>query len=172
MHALLQQTPSTQNALKHSLPALQVCPVFFRHVPLASQLCVPLQLSSSALMTCTQVPPPPVQLWHVPQEGAPQQCPSTQLPLAQSPAALQVWPDTFLQAPVASQLFEPLQVSSVADFTGEQVPDVAVRLQAWQLPVQAVSQQTPSTQFPVLHWSVVVQVAPFACFGVQTPARQ
>jgi len=48
-----------------------------------------------------------VQLWHVPQELVPQQCPSTQLPLAQSPATLQVWPETFLQAPVASQLFVP-----------------------------------------------------------------
>jgi hypothetical protein len=38
--------------------------------------------------------------------------------------------------------------------------------------VQAVSQQTPSTQFPVPHWSAVVQVTPFDCFGVQTPALQ
>jgi hypothetical protein len=38
--------------------------------------------------------------------------------------------------------------------------------------VQAVSQQTPSTQFPVPHWSGAVQVPPFDCFGVQTPALQ
>jgi len=100
-------------------------------VPLASQLCVPLQVSgSSALMTATQVPPPPVQVRQVPQEAVPQQWPSTQLPLTHSPAALQVWPETFLQVPAASQLFEPLQVSSVADFTDEQAPGVAARLQA------------------------------------------
>jgi hypothetical protein len=52
------------------------------------------------------------------------------LPLTHSLAALQLWPDTFLQVPVALQLFEPLQVSSVADFTDEQVPGDAVRLQA------------------------------------------
>jgi hypothetical protein len=38
--------------------------------------------------------------------------------------------------------------------------------------VQAVSQQTPSTQFPVPHWSALVQVAPFDCLAVQTPALQ
>jgi hypothetical protein len=109
---------------------LQVCPVLLLQVPVASQLFAPLQVSSVALMTCTQVPPPPVQLWQLPQELMPQQNPSTQLPLTHSLAALQLWPDTFLQVPVASQLFEPLQVSSVADFTDEQVPGDAVRLQA------------------------------------------
>jgi len=117
----------------------------------ASQLCVPLQLSSSALVTSTQVPPPPVQLWHVPHAMVPQQWPSTQLPLTQSPAALQAWPETFLHAPVASQLLAPLQLSSVPDFTAAQMPGLAPRLQAWQLPMQAVSQQTPSTQLPVVH---------------------
>jgi hypothetical protein len=72
-HALLQQYPSTQFPVRQSPVAVQVCPVFFRQTPLGSQLFVPLQVSSSALMTATQVPPPPVQLWQVPQELLPQQ---------------------------------------------------------------------------------------------------
>jgi hypothetical protein len=42
------------------------------------------------------------------------------------------------------------QAASDPDVTGEHVPTVLVRLQAWQAPVQAVLQQTPSTQVRVL----------------------
>jgi len=35
-------------------------------------------------------------------------------------------------------------------------------LHAWQVPLQAVSQQTPSTQLPLAHCELEVQVAPLA----------
>jgi hypothetical protein len=88
-------------------PVPQGWPCLALHVPLPSQL--PGQLSvSSALVTATQVPPPPVQAWQVPQLAAPQQWPSTQLPVAQSLAAPQVLPLRLLQVPVASQVLAPL----------------------------------------------------------------
>jgi hypothetical protein len=69
-----QQTVSAQLLLKHSLFPPHVCPAFFLQAPAASQVLVPLQLSgSSALMIATQVPPVPVQAWHVPHAAPVQQ---------------------------------------------------------------------------------------------------
>ena len=39
------------------------------------------------------------------------------------------------------------------------------------VPAQLLLQQTPSTQFPVLQWSVAVQLVPFPYFDVQVPAQ-
>jgi hypothetical protein len=72
--AVLQQTLLTQLPLTQSVATLQACPDFFLHAPLALQLLVPLQLSeSSAFVTATQVPPVPVQAWHVPHDAVVQQ---------------------------------------------------------------------------------------------------
>jgi hypothetical protein len=96
LQAELQQTVSAQKPLRHCETAEQVCPVFSLHVPLASQLFVPLQLSeSSALVTLTQVPFAPVQDWQVPHEAEPQHIPSTQAPLVHSPAPPQAVPFVF-----------------------------------------------------------------------------
>jgi hypothetical protein len=74
LQALLQQTVSAQLPLTHSVPAVHVCPVFFLQAPLALQVLAPVQLSgSSAFVTATQVPPGPVQDWHVPQDATVQQ---------------------------------------------------------------------------------------------------
>jgi hypothetical protein len=51
--------------------------------PVALQTLAPVQVSgSSAFVTPTQVPPAPVQAWHVPHEATPQQRSSTQDPVA------------------------------------------------------------------------------------------
>jgi hypothetical protein len=74
LQALLQQTPSAQLPPMQSVPPVHACPIFFLQAPLASQVLDPVQVSgSSALVTATQVPPGPVQDWHVPQDAAPQQ---------------------------------------------------------------------------------------------------
>ena len=141
-HAALQQTPSAQKPLTHWVPAVHVCPGFSLHAPMASQVFVELQVSaSSALFTATQVPPPPVQVWQVPHDALPQQCPSTHDPLVQSVAAVQVWPFAFLQAPVASQDCIPPHVSSIPDFTALQVPSCPARLHAMHAVLHAVLQQ-------------------------------
>ena len=46
-----------------------------------------------------------------------------------------------------------------------QVP-LPLTLHAWQAGQLELPQQTPSTQFPVLHWLAAVQATPFA-FSVQ-----
>ena len=172
--AALQQTPSAQRALTHAVAVEHDWPGLSLQAPFASQLLVVLvQLSgSSALVTATQVPPPPVQVWQVPQDELPQQWLSTQAPLVQSPATVHICPFAFLQAPVASQVCVPLQVSSFADFTALQLPGLAARLHAMHVPVQGALQQVPSTQFPLVHSPAVRQVCPFAFFDTQTPAAQ
>ena len=50
-----------------------------------------------------------------------------------------------------------------------QVPSVPARLQASQAPTQAVSQQTPSTQWPVPHWAFSAHTPPCVVFGTQAP---
>lgn len=173
VQATLQHTPSAQKPLTHSPAIVHDRPVFSLQAPVASQLLMPLQLpGSSALVTATQVPPPPVQAWQVEHDALPQQVPSTQAALVQSLAAVQVCPFAFLQAPVASHDCVPLQVSSFADFTAPQVPRLAVRLQARQVPVQAVLQQYPSAQAPLVHSLATRQVCPVALVGLQTPAVQ
>jgi hypothetical protein len=173
VQAALQQTPSAQKPLTHWPAVVHVCPAFSLQAPVASQLLVPLQVpGSSALVTATQVPPPPVQAWQVAHDALPQQVPSTQAALVQSVAAVQVCPFAFLHEPVASHDCVPLQVSSFADFTGLHVPGLAVRLQAMHVPVQAVVQQYPSAQAPLVHSVTVAHVCPFAFLGAQTPAAQ
>jgi hypothetical protein len=74
LQTLLQQTPSAQLPPVHSVSAVHACAFFFLQAPLESQLLVPLQLSgSSAFVTAAQVPPGPVQDWHVPQDATLQQ---------------------------------------------------------------------------------------------------
>ena len=48
--------------------------------------------------------------------------------------------------------------------TGEQVPIRPGTLQAWQVPVQALLQQTPSTQLPLPHSSWQPQASPMPIF--------
>ena len=144
---LAQQNPSTQLPVVHSLAAEQPCPFFFLHAPAALQVFRPVQVSgSSALMTATQVPPAPVQAWQDTQVWV-QQCPSTQLPLAQSLVARQSSPLLFLHAPAAPHVFAPVQVvpvvSSALDTVRLQVPAAPQFRQVGQ--VDCV-QHTPSRQ--------------------------
>jgi hypothetical protein len=41
-----------------------------------------------------------------------------------------------------------------------QIPSVPESAQDWQAPVQALSQQTPCAQKPLLHWLAAEQIAP------------
>src|SRR5262249_16246728 len=78
------------------------------------------------------------------------------------------WPFFSLQAPVGLQVFVPVQLSGSSPFVMvEQVPRVAPRLQAWQVPVHAVSQQMLSTQCPERQSPAPTQPCPF--FPTQAP---
>jgi hypothetical protein len=52
------------------------------------------------------------------------------------------------------------------------VPRLFVAAQVWQVPVQAVSQQTPSTQWPLVQSPAPAQAVPFVSCGMQAPAEQ
>jgi hypothetical protein len=114
------------------------------------------------------------------------------LPAVQTPAALQVlaaysvdpvqrpgahWVPAayFRQAPLPLQAPSVPQVltaccshslmGSWPSAMGLQAPAVLAMSQAWQMPVQALLQQIPSTQKPELHWAAPVQAAPLADRG-------
>ena len=128
-------------------------------MPAALQVTLPVQVSSSALFTDEHVPAVLAQLWQVPLQAVLQQRPSTQMPLAHWALAVQTPPCLSRQAPDALQVLAPVQVSvSSAPVTDEQIPDVTA--QVWQVPVQALLQQWPSTHRAVAHWPAVVHVCP------------
>jgi hypothetical protein len=121
---------------------------------------------------------------HAPSHAPLQHTPSTQKPESQSDAwaqdsplplgPLQVPPSQLLpdlhsapEAHVASQLLAPVQKlpphslpGSVAGASGAHVPTLPATLHAMQVPLQATSQQTPSTQYPVAHWLPLLQAVP------------
>src|SRR5688572_18211276 len=59
-------------------------------------------------------------------------------------------------------------LGSWASGTGVQLPTAPGRLQAWQVEVQALPQQTPSTQKLLPHSSAVMQARPMVFLGRQT----
>jgi hypothetical protein len=61
---------------------------------------------------------------------------------------------------------------SVFDGTLAQVPTLPATLHAWHVPLQAPLQQTPSTQFPEVHWLAAVHADALAFFAVQVPPEQ
>jgi hypothetical protein len=82
-----QQRPSTQFPLAHSVAPLHVWPCAFLHTPDASQICVPVHVSSLALVTAVHVPrvaPAALQRWQVPHAETVQHTLSTQKPVSQS----------------------------------------------------------------------------------------
>jgi hypothetical protein len=92
---------------------------------------------------------------------------SVQVPVAQSPVAVQFSPLFFLHAPAALQVFAPVQLSaSSALVTATQVPPDPV--QAWQIP-QVWPQQRLSVQVPVAQSPATAQVSPF--FALHAPAE-
>ena len=68
---------------------------------------------------------------------------------------------------------QPPAGSATPDETAAQVPSgedpVSALVHAWQVPVQALMQQTPLAQKPLVHWSVAVQACPFGRFAPQAP---
>jgi hypothetical protein len=145
----------------------------------ASELQLVLQLVALALH------------WYAPQElGTPgAQVPAPlqvgtglNAPFAQA-ATPQVVPEAHLrQAPAPSQLpscpqdvvgsaAQPFR-TSVPDTAGAHSPTVPTPLQVMHVPVQALWQQTPSTQKPLWQSPVAAHSVPFAFCATQTPPEQ
>jgi len=150
----------------------------------------PLLQSASEVQLVLQLAPVALH-WYTPQElGAPAtQAPAplqagtgSSVPLAQA-ATPQAVPVAHLrQAPAPSQVPSfPQEVAvsavqslrtSVPDTAGVHWPSVPTPPQVMQAPVQALSQQTPSTQKPLWQLPAAPQAVPFVSFAVQTPAEQ
>jgi len=172
LHAVSQQTPSTQKPLPHCPLLAHVWPPISRHVP-PKQAELTVQVPSVA---------PLGTVWHVPTDPATlhelqfvlhevsQHTPSTQLPLPHWPALEQIWPLVSMQLP-PKQADVPVQVPSAAPLgTVWQIPMDPDRLQELQFVLHVVSQHTPSTQFPLPHWPPPVQIWPL--ISLQLPPKQ
>ncbi len=170
-HAVLQQYPSTQLALTHSVASAQVSPVAFLHAP-AEHTWVPAHsLSGSApVVTLAHVPlAAPVfaleHAWHVPTHALAQHTPSTQNPLPHSAFCVHTTPiPSGEHAPAPLQLVVPTHsfAGSCPFATLVHVPTVPARLHAAHVPAHAVLQHTPSTQLPLTHSAPIEQAAPLA----------
>jgi hypothetical protein len=96
-----------------------------------------------------------------PQQIAPPAQSALVLHATQEPVALHTWLPPLLHA-----------VPTTADAHVPLAPPVSAAEQAWQVPVHAPLQHTPSTQKPLAHWSVALHVAPFVCLGTQAIPAQ
>jgi len=106
------------------------------------------------------------------QLATPQHTPSTQVPVAHSVVAAQVWPLAFLQLPALSHELVPLQVlGSALSAPAGRLPQVPLAPAAhdWHAghPL-AAPQQTPSTQLPFAQMPLFAHGCPR--FDLQTPA--
>jgi Viral BACON domain len=114
-----------------------------------------------------------LQAWQAPQASCSQQTLSTQDPLAQSPPVAHPRPSTLAQAPVAPHAISPSQVpGSWAPITGEHVPGRLLRAQERHESVQAVSQQTPSTQKPEVQSEATEHARPAAVAASAAPSAE
>ena len=113
----------------------------------------------------------PLQYWQAPLQALPQQTPSTQYVVTHCDPVVQVCPCFSLQAPLASQVLPPEQLSESSPLvTATQVPPAPV--QDWQLPHDAEPQHIPSTQAPLVHSPAPPQAVPFVFFVTQEPPLQ
>ena len=100
------------------------------------------------------------------QAATPQVVPGPHLRHAPAPSQLPSRPQV-----VGAEAVQSLRASD-PDTAGVQVPRVPTPAQVMQAPVQAVAQQTPSTQKPLWQPPASVQAVPFVSCAVQTPAEQ
>lgn len=184
VHAELQQYPSAQNPLRHSVAAVQTCPVSFLHTPMPSQDWVAPEHTGTPLVsscpdaTLEQVPTAPVMLHdlHVPLHATLQQTPSKHWPLTHSLPVVQDCPLSDLHAPEASQLFGPLHTLagtlSSPDVSGVQIPTLPMTLQARHAVVHALEQQTPSTQKLLTQSVAAAHACPSSFLHVPAPSHE
>jgi hypothetical protein len=172
-HFALQQTPSRQKPVAHSVGAPQVCPATFLQTPAASQLLDPEHVpGSTPLFTFEHAPGVIEQLSQVPVHGLSQHTWSTQMPVKHSAPDAQPAPLFSSHKPCASHARSPEHVGASSAFkTLEQVPTFVATAQLWHVPLQSLLQQTPSTQKPLLHW-LLAEHPPLSFLGTHDGARQ
>jgi hypothetical protein len=186
-HAESQQTPSAQKPEAHSTAPPQVWPGVFwgTHRPAEQKLpgthwASVVQLPRQAVAPHRNSP----QGWVAGAGQAPwplHPAASVAVPAAHVGARQLMDPPGYAQAEVEVPSQAPRhRLPSVAQGclparglpeTGLQMPGWPGSAQAAHWPLQAVSQQTPSTQKPEVHWLLPPQVAAWAFLAVHTPAE-
>jgi hypothetical protein len=145
------------HAVLHAVGLAQTKPPWQAAVTPATH--APLPLQAPALVSWPLLHDAPPQ--GIPEATCSHTPPAAQLPVSPQGGLAAHWPVG----------------AAVPAVTDAQVPSdepVSAIVHAWQVPVQAVLQQTPSTQKPLAHWapSPPVHVAPLACPRVHTPLSQ
>jgi hypothetical protein len=102
-----------------------------------------------------------------------QQIPSMQNELKQDTPVMHVAPSSPLHVPIPSHACVAPEhpPSSLPTATFEQVPAKPLTLQDLQSAVHDVSQQTPSTQFPLRHWLAIVHIVPLTRLQIPLPSH-
>jgi hypothetical protein len=156
----VQQRLLTQLPVEQSPAPEQVSPGLSLHMPPATQVRVPVHVSSSPLVTVLHEPAVLPQLWQVPLQAEAQQRWSVHWPVTQSVPNEQAWPCLILHAPLESQIWVPEQLpsGSSAPVIATQVPPPPV--QALHVPHVLLVQHRPSTQLPVVHSLPAVHASP------------
>jgi hypothetical protein len=172
VHAALQQKPSTQKPLRHSPASVHAAPcASLVHAAAPLHVVTPAHsLSGSvAFGTFPHVPLMPpffaaLHAWHRPLHAALPQKPSAQKPLWHCEGSVHAVPFTasHAAAPLHSVAHSPsgsvlAAMLPHAPFAPE---PFFVVLHAWQTAAQAVLQQKPSTQKPLVHSAASVHVEP------------
>jgi len=119
----------------------------------ATQVPVPLQVGIGSSVALAQL-------------ATPQAVPGPHLRQAPAPSQVPSFPQLVVAEAVQSLC------TSVPDTAGAHCPTVPTPSQVMQVPVQAVSQQTPSTQKPLWQSPVPPQAVPFVSCGRHDPAEQ
>jgi hypothetical protein len=184
VHEVLQQTPSTQLALRHSAIEEHCYPMALMHPPEPLHTSAPahsLSGSVPAAMLLHAPSTPPLfaaeHATHVPKQPLLQHTPSAQVPLRHWLPTEHGPPFCLTHAP------KPLHTSAPAHSLSGSVfpvtlpqtpfePPVLDAEQAWQTPAHATLQQKPSTQLPLAHWPFIAQALPIGSFETHVPALQ
>jgi hypothetical protein len=183
VHAVLQQTPSTQKPLMQPVVTVHTDPSGAAHPPAPLQTPAPWHSlsGSNPKPTSPQTPFAPLPFFwalharHEPVHDVSQQNPSTQNPLWQLAFAAHAAPLGLTQVPLPLQTAVPAHSlsGSVPPEMFPQVPSDPVpffaALHAWQRPVHEVSQHTPSRHEPLWHSVLLTHAVPMGLMQAPTP---
>jgi hypothetical protein len=170
--ATLAQTSSSHTWLKHWLPEVHAAPLLDSHVPCPSQVPAQIGVELGSLWPCgtgEHAPSNPVTLhaMHVPVHAVVQQIPSAQKPDEHSALLLQAKPvSTIIHAAL------PLHVPTPPHSLSGSVPDMIMphcplypppfiaAEHERHVPMHALPQHKPSTQYPDIHSDDAPHVTP------------
>ena len=183
------QAPPTQRPEPHSFEPAHAAPPasFWTHRPPGSQKLPPTQSASVAQLFRHSVAPQAYGAQAIGTAAGQAPKPSqlaagTAAPASHFADRQEAWASGKVQTAgcTPSQLpphTEPSLAQAAREPTGvplaeRQTPGDQPRLHAWHCPSQAPSQQSPSTQYPELHWLAAEQAVPFASLTRQVPLTQ